>query len=93
MYHPRFEGSFSIKKVLPALVDDLSYKGLEIADGDTAALKYLEMIDRIAAIDTLEQDPEIQAIRDHLWLYCQRDTEAMVAQLNRLQDLAQSNMH
>jgi hypothetical protein len=33
IYHPEFRGSFSIKKVLPALVPDLSYAGLEIADG------------------------------------------------------------
>jgi len=88
VYHPSFEGCFSIKKVLPALVDDLSYKGLEIADGDTAALRYLEMIDRMAASNAGKQDPEVQTIHEHLWLYCQRDTEAMVALLNRLQDLA-----
>jgi hypothetical protein len=36
VYHPEFPGSFSIKKVLPALVPDLSYVGLYVADGDTS---------------------------------------------------------
>jgi len=30
--HQGFRGSYSIKKVLPALVPELSYAGLEIAD-------------------------------------------------------------
>ncbi|MDX1777191.1 MAG: DUF2779 domain-containing protein, partial [Desulfobulbales bacterium] len=33
-------GSHSIKQVLPALVPDLSYNGLAIADGETAMLAY-----------------------------------------------------
>ncbi len=33
VYYPDFKGSYSIKTVLPALVPDLSYKGLAIANG------------------------------------------------------------
>ena len=33
VYHPDFEGSFSIKKVLPALVPELGYQDLAIAMG------------------------------------------------------------
>lgn len=33
---PKFKGSYSIKKVLPVLVSDLSYDGMEIAEGATA---------------------------------------------------------
>ena len=43
IYHPAFKGSYSVKKVLPALVPDLSYAALPIHDGDTASLRYLEM--------------------------------------------------
>jgi len=85
VYHPDFRGSFSIKSVLPALSDDLSYEGLAIADGDTAALRFLEMIDRQeTSISSGVDDPEISSIRNHLWIYCRRDTEAMVALMNKL---------
>ncbi|MCB2212096.1 DUF2779 domain-containing protein [bacterium] len=89
VYHPDFGGSFSIKQVLPALVDDLSYEGLGIADGDTAALSYLEMIDLLSAENaTPDQQARAAKIRQDLWLYCKRDTEAMVALMARLEELA-----
>ncbi len=91
VYHPKFEGSFSIKSVLPALCDDLSYDGLAIADGDTAALRFLEMIDRMEARKVSgDEDPEIENIRNDLWIYCRRDTEAMVALINRVYGLAET---
>jgi CRISPR/Cas system-associated exonuclease Cas4 (RecB family) len=34
--HPGFRGRLTIKKVLPVLVPELSYAGLDVADGDTA---------------------------------------------------------
>lgn len=37
VYHPDFNGSFSLKAVLPALVPELSYEGLEIGDGMEAS--------------------------------------------------------
>src|SRR6202007_2820845 len=37
-YHPAFAGSYSIKTVLPALVPDMSYAGMEVADGVEAGL-------------------------------------------------------
>ena len=36
VYHPRFGGSFSLKYVLPALVPDMTYEGMEVADGTDA---------------------------------------------------------
>jgi hypothetical protein len=39
VYHPTFDGSFSLKKVLPALVPELSYDGLPISEGATASLE------------------------------------------------------
>ena len=41
--HPDCLGSSSIKVVLPALVDDLSYDGLGIADGQVASMRYLQV--------------------------------------------------
>ena len=39
VYYADFGGSFSLKRVLPALVPDLSYDGLPIADGQSASLE------------------------------------------------------
>ena len=36
VYHPEFRGSFSIKSVLPALVPDMTYDGMEVANGNEA---------------------------------------------------------
>jgi hypothetical protein len=71
-YHPEFYGSYSIKNVLPALVPDMSYDGLEIADGGAAVVKYAKMaLGRYSAA-------ECQTIRQNLLQYCGQDTLAMV---------------
>jgi hypothetical protein len=79
-YTPDMLGSYSIKSVLPALVPDMSYKGMEIADGGTAS----------AAFESLfyEEDAfRIKEIRENLLKYCGMDTLAMVKILNVLQKL------
>jgi hypothetical protein len=68
--------------VLPALVPGMSYADLDIAEGGLASLKYLEMIELRKA----GSDPEaVDKIYRDLWLYCERDTEAMVVLLKRLE--------
>jgi len=37
-YHPAYAGSYSIKSVLPALVPEMTYAGMEVADGQAAGL-------------------------------------------------------
>ncbi|MBW2055956.1 MAG: DUF2779 domain-containing protein [Deltaproteobacteria bacterium] len=71
-YHPLFHGSFSIKKVLPALVPSMSYTHLTIQEGGQAGLEYLRMIDG----DTPPEEKE--KIRKALIDYCAQDTLAMV---------------
>jgi hypothetical protein len=71
-YHPAFHGSFSIKAVLPALVPSMSYSGLAIADGGTAAVKFAKMAGGCYGTD------ECEVIRRDLLTYCERDTRAMV---------------
>jgi len=44
VYHPKFRGSFSIKSVLPAMVPDMAYGGMEVADGSDAGLAWDQMI-------------------------------------------------
>ena len=43
VYRWQMHGSYSIKEVLPALVPDLSYSGMEIADGMVAMQAYHDM--------------------------------------------------
>ncbi|MCC2641308.1 MAG: uncharacterized protein K0S45_1721 [Nitrospira sp.] len=71
-YHPAFEGSYSIKAVLPAIVPSLSYEDLVIQDGGTAASEYHRMIFTVS--DWIEK----ARIGEALLRYCERDTLAMV---------------
>jgi hypothetical protein len=72
IYYPEFKGSFSIKTVLPALVPELSYAGLDVRNGDTAIARFARMargeITGESAIETRRQ----------LLEYCKLDTLAMV---------------
>lgn len=70
--HPDFHGRTSLKYVLPALVDDVSYADLEIANGEVAMLRYQEAI--LGEL-TLE---ERQAVFADLLAYCATDTLALV---------------
>ncbi|KXK08230.1 MAG: hypothetical protein NBKEAIPA_01825 [Nitrospirae bacterium] len=71
-YHPGFEGSYSIKAVLPAVVPSLRYDDLAIRDGGTAAFEYYRMV--FAVNDWIEK----ARIEEALLRYCERDTLAMV---------------
>ena len=70
-YHPDFQGSFSLKKVLPALVPSMAYEGLVIQEGTQASLEYLRMI------DPSTRPAERKRIREDLLTYCGHDTLAM----------------
>ena len=77
-YHPDFHGSTSNKKVLPVLVPDLSYSGLEIAEGDSAMAAFANMaLGRYNVI-------EVNSIQNHLLKYCKKDTEAEVKVFEKL---------
>ncbi len=77
-WDPKFNGSSSIKNVLPVFVPEFSYKDLDIQKGDVAQMEYGRMIE-------MEKDsPERQQIRKALLKYCERDTLAMVIILERL---------
>lgn len=82
VYHPRFRGSFSIKKVLPALVPESSYAGLEIKDGDTAITRFARMAKGEICGD------EAEMIRHQLLEYCEMDTYAMLKLHEKLWGLA-----
>jgi len=72
-YHPNQHGSWSIKKVLPAVAPELRYDALEgVQDGGMAMDAYLEAIH---ADTSAERKAQIQ---QQLLTYCQLDTYAMV---------------
>lgn len=72
-YHPSQQGSWSIKKVLPAVVPELRYDALDgVQDGGMAMEAFLEAI-----------HPDTPAVRktqieQQLLAYCKLDTYAMV---------------
>jgi hypothetical protein len=70
--HPDCLGGSSIKVVLPALVKDLSYEGLGIADGNVASMLYCQ-----AASGQLSAE-ECATVYADLRVYCGTDTLAMV---------------
>lgn len=74
VYDPAFGGSFSIKKVLPALVPHLSYQGLTIGKGDVAAAELYRIMFSGAEMPDSEREYVIEALLE----YCRLDTEAMV---------------
>jgi hypothetical protein len=70
--HPQLLGRTSIKAVLPALVDTLSYDDLAINEGGTASLRYLQCVR-----DGITGEERAGLFRD-LRAYCGTDTMAMV---------------
>lgn len=86
-YHPDFHGSYSIKVVLPALVPDMTYSGLEIQEGSIASAAFTRMI----APET--EEAEREGIRTALLDYCRMDTLAMVRVLETLMSLDQRTDH
>ena len=72
-YSPSQMGSWSIKKVLPAVAADLQYEKLSgVQDGDMAMTAYREAIDGATS-------PERKLVlQDQLIAYCKLDTFAMV---------------
>ena len=75
-------GSYSIKLVLPAIIPELSYEGMAVANGDDAVLAYKQLGET--------SDPtETEQIRKDLLEYCKLDTLAMVKLLEKLKDLSE----
>jgi hypothetical protein len=83
IYHPDFGGSFSIKRVLPALVPGLSYDDLRIADGQLATVELQRlMFDHDGTTAT-----QRAGLARALSRYCERDTWAMVKLWERIRGL------
>ena len=85
-YHPDMKGSWSIKNVLSCLVPELRYADLgEVQNGLMAQSAYLEITaGRLSA----EQK---QALVADMLQYCELDTYAMLAIVDRVCQLAGTN--
>jgi len=81
-YHPEFRGSFSIKKVLPALVPEMNYTDLAIGSG----LEVLPAWERLLNDKSMTPEGRLQ-LRTALFTYCGQDTIAMVRVLSVLAGL------
>lgn len=76
-YTPEMQGSYSIKKVLPALAPELTYDELEINNGDQASALFYQMLTGNFEGD---KDVVLKALKN----YCALDTFAMVKILEKL---------
>jgi hypothetical protein len=78
IYHWKLNGSYSIKNVLPALVDGYSYENLPINSGDMASAAWVQMIQE-------SDSGERERIYKELLEYCHLDTWAMVLILKEME--------
>lgn len=76
--HPAFNGSYSLKKVLPVIAPELSYDGLSISGGAQAQFTFLAMAE--GRLSPAEAGRAAAGLKE----YCGRDTLAMVRILEEL---------
>lgn len=81
-YHQDFQGSTSIKKVLPVLVPEMSYDEMQIADGQTAIAAFAKLA------KGKHEEEEAKSIKQDLLEYCKQDTLAMVKLHPRLEEFS-----
>ena len=86
-YHPDFNGSFSIKSVLPAMFpndEELDYKKLgSVQNGGDA-------METFGKLYLLKDPSKREAIREDLLAYCRLDTLAMVRIWERLREIVEA---
>ena len=78
VYHPKFAGSYSLKSVLPALVSDMSYEGMVVADGQQAGVAWESLV--LGGMGEVERD----RLEKALLAYCGLDTLALLKLLGTL---------
>jgi hypothetical protein len=74
----KFNGSTSIKKILPVLLPELSYDTLKVQNGTMA----LDVWGRLVLDDDFDEDKE--EVRKNLLAYCELDTLAMLELYKKL---------
>jgi hypothetical protein len=79
VYHPAFAGSYSLKAVLPALIPEMSYAEMQVANGQDAGLAWESLVR--GNLDGVERDRIEKALLE----YCGQDTLALLKLVKRLQ--------
>lgn len=82
---PRFQGSASLKAVLPVLCPDLQYADLAIRDGESAMLTWHRL--HIGAIPPEKRQETVKWMKE----YCKMDTYGMLAIWDLLRKLCEEN--
>ncbi len=77
IYHWRMNGSYSLKSVLPVLVPEMTYDGMEISDGEMASEAYFTM-------GEISDPAELARLRKSLLEYCRQDTLGLVRLLEKM---------
>jgi hypothetical protein len=80
IYHWRMNGSYSLKSVLPVLVPEMTYEGLEISDGEMASQAYFTM-------GEMSDPAELSRLRKALLEYCRQDTLGLVRLLEKMRGM------
>jgi hypothetical protein len=78
VYHPAFAGSYSLKKVLPALIPEMTYQGMTVSNGQDAGIAWESLVR--GDLDPSAQDKIRKALLD----YCGQDTLALVKLTEKL---------
>jgi predicted RecB family nuclease len=86
VYDPEFKGSFSLKKVVPAVLGkSFSYEGRVVGDGGSCQRAFEEMI-------RLESgSPRKEELRQAILDYCKKDTLVMVELVRWMMDQSQDS--
>ena len=71
VYHPAFGGSFSLKKVAAAILPDMNYDDMEVADGIQAVIAWERFVDHATGAEAKVQ------LKRALLEYCGQDTLAL----------------
>jgi hypothetical protein len=73
-------GSYSLKSVLPVLVPEMTYEGLEISVGEMASQAYFTM-------GEMSDPKELARLRKALLEYCRQDTLGLVRLLEKMRGM------
>jgi len=87
VYHPDFGGSFSLKRVLPALAPELRYEDLAINEGSMASMELERLLFQGGGLEPADVKEQL---RSDLFRYCHQDTLGLVRLLDRLRELART---
>jgi predicted RecB family nuclease len=86
VYHPAFGGSYSLKSVLPALVPEMTYEGMDVADGQAAGLVWKSIVAGECS------ETERRQKRKALLEYCCQDTLGMVKLVEQIRHRSQRQL-